>query len=43
VGEPYSWYNECKAIINEMIRKLGLNSNIIEVGICKNIEKLNGY
>jgi len=39
-GEPYNWYDNHKLIINEMIRKLGLSNNIIEVGICGSIEKL---
>jgi glycosyltransferase involved in cell wall biosynthesis len=39
-GEPYDWYNERKIIINNMIQKLGLSNNIIEVGICGDIEKL---
>jgi len=39
-GEPHDWYNERKITISKMIRDLGLKSNVIEVGICTDIEKL---
>jgi len=39
-GEPYNWYNERKVMISEIIRKSGLKSHVIEVGICEDIEKL---
>jgi glycosyltransferase involved in cell wall biosynthesis len=39
-GEAYDWYDERKVIISKMMKELGLDENVIEVGIVNDIQLL---
>ena len=39
-GEAYDWYDERKVMISKKIKELGLDKNVIELGIVKDIQAL---